>query len=92
MSKVAGRTTELTFTLTKLTADHVVFVGENDTVRTTDTIRVTPAGEGSRLTYHADMELHGAAKLAAPLAKLGLQKLGNDVERQMTKVLNALTT
>lgn len=47
-SKVAGNTTELTYTLTELTTDRVVFVGENATVRTTDTISVTPAGEGSQ--------------------------------------------
>lgn len=88
-SKLAGRTTELTYTLTEL-ADTIVFVGENDSARTVDTITVRPAGTGSEVTYHADLELHGAAKLATPLAKIGFEKLGNDTEKQLTEVLNGL--
>lgn len=84
--------TQLTYTLTELTDDRVVFVGENDTARTVDTITVTPAnGGGSEITYHADLELRGAAKLATPLAKIGFEKLGNDTEKQMTHVLNSLS-
>lgn len=90
-SKLAGRTTELTYTLTELTQDTIVFVGENDSARTVDTITVRPAGTGSEVTYHADLELHGAAKLATPLAKLGFEKLGNDTEKQLTEVLNGLS-
>lgn len=89
-SKLAGNTTELTYTLTELTSDRIVFIGKNDTVTMTDTIDVTPAGTGSQVRYHADMDLQGAAKLAAPVAKLGLEKLGNDTEKMLTDALNAL--
>ncbi|WP_375501764.1 SRPBCC family protein [uncultured Jatrophihabitans sp.] len=90
-SKLAGRTTELTYTLTELTNDKLVFVGENDSAKTIDTITVRPAGAGSEVTYHANLELRGAAKLATPLAKLGFEKLGNDTEKQLTEVLNGLS-
>lgn len=91
-SELAGNTTELTYTLTELSADRIVFVGENETVHMTDTIDITPAGDGSQVRYHADMELQGAAKLATPVAKLGLEKLGNDTEKMLTDALNALAT
>ena len=90
-SKLAGRTTELTYTLVELTNDKIVFVGENDSAKTIDTVTVRPAGTGSEVTYHADLVLHGAAKLATPLAKLGFEKLGNDTEKQLSQVLNELT-
>lgn len=92
VSKVAGVSTELTFRLSELTGDKIVLVGENDTVRTTDTITVTSSGSGSEVNYHADLELHGAAKLATPIAKIGFEKLGNDTEKLMTEALNKLNT
>ena len=90
VSKIAGVRTELTYTLTRLTDDMVQFVGKNDTATSTDTITVTPSGSGSELTYHANLELHGAAKLATPAAKLVFEKLGNDTQKKMTEVLNSL--
>ena len=91
-SKIAGVSTELTYTLEELTSDKVVLVGRNDTATSTDTITVTPAaGSGSEITYRADLEFHGAAKLGAPIAKLVFEKIGSDTEKQMTEVLNGLT-
>lgn len=91
-SRIAGVTTELTYTLKKLTNDTLVFAGSNDTANTTDTITVRPAqaSSGSVITYHADIEMKGAAKLATPAIKIVFEKLGNDTARQMTDVLNAL--
>jgi carbon monoxide dehydrogenase subunit G len=89
-SKIAGASTELTYTLEKLTGDTIVLVGRNDTATSTDTITVRPAGSGSEITYRADIEMKGAAKLAAPVVKLALEKIGNDTEKQMIEVLNAM--
>ncbi|MGI5499152.1 SRPBCC family protein [Lentzea sp. CA-135723] len=89
-SKIAGITTELTYTLEQLSDDRVVLVGRNDTATSTETIDVVPDGTGSSVTYTNDLEFHGAAKLAAPAAKLVFEKLGNDTEEQMTEVLNGL--
>lgn len=91
VSKIAGLSTELTYTLDKLTTDTIVLIGQNDTATSTDTITVLPrSGGGSEVTYHADIEMHGAAKLASPAVKLVFEKLGNDTEKQMTDVLNSL--
>ncbi|MEU3642489.1 SRPBCC family protein [Lentzea sp. NPDC034063] len=89
-SKIAGVTTELTYTLEQLLDDRIVLVGRNDTATSTETIEITPSGTGSSITYTNDLEFNGAAKLAAPLAKVVFEKLGNDTEKQMTEVLNGL--
>ena len=91
VSKIAGVTTELTYFLNKVSDDTIVLVGKNDSATSTDTITVRPRdGGGSEITYHADIDMHGAAKLAAPAVKLIFEKLGNDTEKQMSEVLNQL--
>lgn len=90
VSKIAGNETELTYTLTELADDHLVLVGENKTATATDTITVLPHGTGSEITYEANLQMHGAAKLASPVMKLVFEKLGNDTEDDMVTVLNRL--
>ncbi len=90
VSKVAGVTTELTYTLHRLTGDTIVFIGQNKGATSTDTITVRPDGAGSSVTYRADLKMHGAAALLAPAMKLIFEKVAGDTERQLTAVLNAL--
>jgi carbon monoxide dehydrogenase subunit G len=89
-SKFAGMTTELEYTLEKATGDQLVFVGKNDKATSTDTITVTPAGGGSQVRYHADLDMHGFAKLATPAIKLVFEKVASETEDQMVTVLNQL--
>ncbi len=89
-SKIAGVSTELEYELKELTEDKVVFAGSNDTATTTDTITVVPSGSGSEITYDADIELSGAAKIATPVVKLVFEKIGSDTEEDMVTVLNRL--
>lgn len=89
VSKIAGVTTELEYELTELTDSRVVLVGRNDSATSTDSITVQPSGEGSEITYHADLDMHGLANLAAPAMKLLFEKLADDTEEQMTQVLDA---
>ncbi|MDG4667434.1 SRPBCC family protein [Mycobacterium sp. 236(2023)] len=91
-SKIFGFTTELTYELEELTDRKVVFVGENQSSRTIDTITVDAQGAGSVITYVADLEMQGTAKLLNPVMKLVFEKLAGDVEKQMTAVLNKLPT
>ena len=90
VSKIAGVTAELTYTLDTLTDSTLVFVGKNKSSTSIDTISVDAAGAGSTLTYRADLEMHGMAKLLNPVMKLVFEKLANDTEKQMTSVLNGL--
>lgn len=89
VSKVAGLSTELEYELTELTEDGLVFVGKNKGATSTDTISVVPNGSGSQITYRADLDMHGIASLAAPAMKLVFEKLADDTEKQLTKVLDA---
>ncbi|WP_428341769.1 SRPBCC family protein [Mycobacterium sp.] len=91
VSKIFGVTAELTYTLEQLTASRLVFVGDNKSSTSRDTITVDAAGSGSVLTYRADLTMKGAAKLLNPVMKLVFEKLATDTEKQMTTVLNQLT-
>lgn len=90
VSKIAGVTTELEYELTEVTDSGLVLVGKNKSATSTDTITVVPAGEGSEITYRADLEVHGAAALMAPAMKFIFEKIADDTEKQMTEVLNSL--
>ncbi len=93
-SQIAGVSTELTYTLTELTDSRIVLVGRNETATSTETITVADTTEdgarGSTITYRNDVELSGAAKLASPVVKMLFEKLGNDTEKQLVEVLDAL--
>jgi hypothetical protein len=83
-------TAKSTYTLKKLTESTLVFVGDNNSSRSTDTITVDTAGTGSLVTYRADLEMKGAAKVLNPVMKIVFEKLANDTEKQLTTVLNGL--
>ncbi|GLW90096.1 SRPBCC family protein [Actinokineospora globicatena] len=88
VSKFLGSETELTYQLTVSEPRRLQFVGKNDTATSTDDIRVGPGerpGE-TQLVYHAHIEFHGAAKLATPVAKIALEKLGNDTEKNLVRL------
>ncbi len=89
-SKIAGISTELTYTLEQLTDARIVLVGRNDTATSTETLDIARSGTGSSITYANELQFHGAAKLAAPLGKVVFEKLGNDTEKQLVQTLNAL--
>ena len=92
VSRLAGVSTELDYTLEQLTDDTIVLVGRNDTATSTDTITVVPSpeGSGSQVTYEAVIELSGAAKVADPIMKIVFEKIGSDTEDDMTTVLNRI--
>jgi len=90
VSKILGSTTELTYTLDRLEPDTIVLVGRNDKATSTDTITARAAAGGTEVTYRAELEMHGLAKLATPLMKLEFEKLGTQTEKQLTEVLARL--
>lgn len=89
-SRIAGISTELTYTLEKLTGDRIVFVGRNDTATSTETITVTPIGPATELTYTNRVDLNGAAKLASLLFKIVFERLAVDTQKKLSDVLDAL--
>lgn len=89
-SKIAGISTELTYTLEQLTDDRIVLVGRNKTAVSTETIDIARTEMGARVSYTNELQFKGVAKLAAPLAKVVFEKLGDDTERQLRETLNGL--
>ena len=64
----------------------------SETAASTDTITVVPRpeGPGSRVTYEANIEMKGMAKLVDPIMKLVFEKVGSDTEDDMVAALNRL--
>jgi carbon monoxide dehydrogenase subunit G len=92
VSTFLGRKTELVYELTRADAHRLQFVGRNDTATSTDDISITagPAPGTTRIGYHAHVEFNGLARLGAPVAKLALEKLGTDTERNLIRVLGTV--
>ncbi|ANI37427.1 carbon monoxide dehydrogenase subunit G [Mycolicibacterium vaccae 95051] len=90
VTKMLGVTAELTYKLEELTDRRVVFVGENQSARTVDAITVDRGGDGSVVTFQADIEMHGSAKLLGPLVKIAFEKRVGGSEKQLATVLNRL--
>lgn len=90
VSTFLGRESELTYTLEEYTSDSVVLVGKNTSATSTDTITVRPHGTGSEVTYHVDLQLHGAAKLGVPLVKAEFERLASKTQEQLSGVLDEL--
>jgi carbon monoxide dehydrogenase subunit G len=65
----------------------LVFIGHNDST-SVDTITVDASGAGSVITYQADLQMNGAAKLPSPAMKIVFDRLANDTEKRMATVLN----
>ncbi|WP_344422445.1 SRPBCC family protein [Pseudonocardia ailaonensis] len=88
-SKILGSDTELDYRLEHLDDTTVRLVGENKTATATDVITVVAVAGGTEVTYDATVELHGAAKLAAPLMQLEFEKLGRQtvegIQRELGK-------
>ena len=91
VSKIMGRTTELTYTLETLSDSNLVFVGKNKSATSTEKIYVDAAGTGSVITYRNELEMHGLIALFNPVLKLYFEKLANDTQQQLTSALNRLT-
>jgi carbon monoxide dehydrogenase subunit G len=90
VSRIFGRTAELTSTLDELTDHKVVFVGESRSATSVDTITIEPDGAGSMITYESERHMHGTARLLNPVMKRAVERLAGDTERQLTAVLNDL--
>jgi carbon monoxide dehydrogenase subunit G len=90
VSTIAGVTTELDYTLEAWDASRIVLVGRNKTATSTDTITVRPHADGSEVTYDAELELHGVAKVGAPVIKVIFEHLGNQTEEGIQKAVAAL--
>lgn len=90
-SKLYGISTELTYELTRDDPAHLTFTGRNKTATSVDDMTFAPDGADTRITYRAQVDFHGVARLADPLAQLAFNRLADTVPKQMTSVLAAGT-
>lgn len=88
VSKLLGRETTLTYTLTSVADGRVVLTGTNKTATSVDDMVVRDLGGGrSELTYTATVTFNGLAKLAWPVMQTLFLYLGVITERQMTRAI-----
>lgn len=93
VSEVLGREVEITYTVIDHEPERLLRLrGESDSFTALDTIEVVPSGAGTEVRYTAEFDFHGLAKLAEPLAPLGLERIGDAAQEQMTRCLDALPT
>ena len=90
VSVIKGKETELTYRLAELSADHILLVGENKTATSTGRHDGQAHDGGSTITYHAQIEFHGIAKIAGPFLQSEFDGLGDKTAEQMTRAINAL--
>lgn len=73
-----GRENELTYEVVEYEAPHAITLrGENATVVSLDRITTEPDGDGTKITYDADLSLKGPLKLGDPLLKLAFGRVGD---------------
>ncbi|GAA2158731.1 SRPBCC family protein [Pedococcus bigeumensis] len=90
VSKFAGRTVDLDYTLESVSDHGFVIVGRNETTTSRDTITVSPDGTGSSVDYQAEFSFTGLGRWLWPLAMPLLSKLGNDTARTLKSALDRL--
>jgi hypothetical protein len=90
VSKFAGRTVDLDYTLESVSDHGFVIVGRNETTTSRDTITVSPDGTGSSVDYQAEFSFAGLGRWLWPLAMPLLSKLGNDTARTLKSALDRL--
>jgi uncharacterized protein YndB with AHSA1/START domain len=90
VSEFVGNTVELEYTAQTVEQPTFVIVGHNDTTTSRDTITVTPHADGSTVVYRAEFTFSGVAKLAGPLLKPLLDRLGDKTAEQLKSSLDRL--
>jgi len=91
VSKFMGRETVLDYRLQNLQPDRVTLVGSNKTASSTDDITVIDKPPSAcEITYQARIELHGLARIGEPVVKAAMERLGDDVAKQMQQAIAAL--
>lgn len=91
VSKILGHEAEVEYTVTEHHAPVLLKLrGTATGLELEDTIRLEASGAQVTVTYTADFEPQGAAKLVEPLLPLGLKKLGDDAASRLHEVLSGL--
>ena len=85
--KFVGRSRTIPYTVTEYSRpDRLVLVGEDDWIRSVDTVTVVPAESGCDVTYEAVLDLKKAA-VFSPLLDVAFRGVGRRAEEGLTKAL-----
>jgi uncharacterized protein YndB with AHSA1/START domain len=90
VSRFAGRTVELDYTVESVKRPRFVVVGRNASTTSRDTITVTPDGAGSVVDYAAEFTFAGPARFLGPLMSPLLNRLGDQTEETLRTALATL--
>ncbi len=92
VSEFMGRETELVYVVLEVSPTEVFRLrGENKTVVAHDTMTFAPTGTGgTTVTYRAEFELKGLAKLSAPFLAPAFKRLGDEAEDGLRTALQRL--
>lgn len=90
VSRFNGRETELVYEVTDFQPGHMIRLrGSNATVTAVDTITVEAVDAGVRVTYDAQFTFRGVARLAEPFLKAPFQRLADEAEQGLQRVVSA---
>ncbi len=91
VSRILGQNTQIEYTVVE-TEPMSVFTleGKASSMTMLDTMRFDNDGGQTTVTYTAEFNPEGVAKLFAPLMPLGLKKIGNDAAESMRRELEKL--
>jgi carbon monoxide dehydrogenase subunit G len=78
LARFLGRETPLTYRIIEYDPPHAVtLLGENSSVVSRDRITLESSGEGTQVTYDADLALKGPLKFVDPLLALAFKGVGD---------------
>ena len=90
-STFAGRTTDLTYVVTRVRAPELIQLrGENATVVAVDTMTLAETHDGTRVTYRAELTFKGVWRFVAPLLAPAFRRLGDQAEAGLRTALAEL--
>ena len=91
VSEFNGKESELRYEVVELVPDRrFALTGEGKSAHADDTMEFEPHGDGTRVTYTADIRFKGALKLAEPFLGKAFKKLGDEAEAGMREALAKL--
>jgi hypothetical protein len=89
VSSFLGRSVPLQYRVTAFESPRrVVLEADNFAIRSVDEITFEPNGDGSRITYRADLRLKGLLRLADPMLAAAFRRLGDRAASGLRRELN----
>lgn len=84
-----GRAIPLEYEITSFeSGKSFVLTANSPTLKSIDTVTVVADGQGSRVTYDAELRLRGLFKITDPTLQIAFRFIGNKARDGLRKVLN----